>query len=59
MFNAGGIDALTTKRRLGRGRKVKLERLRDLLVPILENPEPGGRGSLDGGQGPRPAEGAA
>ena len=42
MFNAGGIDALTTKRRLGRGRKVKLERLRDLLVPILENPSQAG-----------------
>ena len=42
MFNAGGIDALTTKRRLGRGRKVKLERLRDLLVPVLENPSQAG-----------------
>ena len=38
MFNTGGIDALTTKRRPGRGRRVKLERLRDLLVPVLENP---------------------
>src|SRR6476619_6224265 len=33
MFNTGGIDALTTKGRAGRGRRVKLERLRDLLVP--------------------------
>ena len=35
MFNLGGIDALTTKRPAGRGRRVKLERLRDLLVPVL------------------------
>ena len=38
MFNLGGIYALTTKRPAGRGRRVKLERLRDLLVPVLENP---------------------
>jgi len=38
MFNTGGIDALTSKGRAGRGRRVKLERLRDLLVPVLENP---------------------
>ena len=38
----GGIDALTTKRRPGRGRRVKLERLRDLLVPVLENPSQAG-----------------
>ena len=37
MFNRGGIDALTTKRRPGRGRKVKLECLRDLLVPVFKN----------------------
>ena len=36
MFNTGGIDALTTKGRSGRGRRVKLERLRDMLVPVLE-----------------------
>ena len=42
MFNRGGIDALTTKRRPGRGRKVKLECLRDLLVPVLENPSQAG-----------------
>ena len=42
MFNAGGIDALTTKGRPGRGRRVKLERLRDLLVPVLENPRQAG-----------------
>ncbi len=42
MFNTGGIDALRTKGRSGRGRKVKLERLRDLLVPVLENPRQAG-----------------
>ena len=42
MFNVGGIDALTTKGRPGRGRRVKLERLRDLLVPVLENPRQAG-----------------
>ena len=42
MFNTGGIDALTTKGRAGRGRRVKLERLRDLLVPVLENPREAG-----------------
>ena len=42
MFNLGGIDALTTKRPAGRGRRVKLERLRDLLVPVLENPRQAG-----------------
>jgi transposase len=43
MFNAGGIDALTTKARGGRPRKVKLQRLRDLLVPVLENPSQAGQ----------------
>src|ERR1700733_9134731 len=38
LFNAGGIDALATKPRPGRRRKVKLERLKDLLVPVLEDP---------------------
>ena len=42
MFNTGGIDALRTKGRAGRGRRVKLERLRDLLVPVLENPREAG-----------------
>ena len=42
MFNTGRIDALTTKGRPGRGRRVKLERLRDLLVPVLENPSQAG-----------------
>ena len=43
MFNTGGIDALTTKRAGGRGRRVKLEGLRDLLVPVLENPRQAGQ----------------
>jgi transposase len=38
MFNCGGIDALASKPRSGRPRKVKLQRLRDLLVPVLEDP---------------------
>ena len=38
MFNAGGIDALASKPRPGRPPKIKLERLRDLLVPVLEDP---------------------
>lgn len=38
LFNCGGIDALASKPRPGRPRKVKLERLRDLLVPVLEEP---------------------
>jgi transposase len=37
-FNRGGLDALTTKHRPGRPRRVKLERVRDLLLPVLENP---------------------
>ena len=38
MFNEGGIDALASKPRSGRPRKIKLARLRDLLVPVLEEP---------------------
>ena len=59
MFNTGGIDALTTKGRAGRGRRVKLERLRDLLVPVLENPARSRRASLDGSQNPWISQGAA
>lgn len=44
MFNRGGIDALITKARPGRRRKVKLERVRDLLLPVLENPASVGQG---------------
>src|SRR5262245_215037 len=42
LFNRGGLDALRTKRPGGRARKVKLERVRDLLVPVLENPAQAG-----------------
>ena len=38
MFNRGGIDALASKPRTGRPPKVKWERLRDLLIPVLEDP---------------------
>jgi transposase len=43
LFNRGGIDALTTRPKPGRPRKVKLERVRDLLVPVLENPAQAGQ----------------
>ena len=43
LFNRGGIDALVTRPRSGRPRKVKLERVRDLLVPVLENPSEAGQ----------------
>jgi transposase len=43
LFNRGGIDALITRPRPGRPRKVKLERVRDLLVPVLENPAQAGQ----------------
>ena len=42
-FNRGGLDALITKPRPGRPRKVKLQRVRDLLVPVLENPAQAGQ----------------
>jgi putative transposase len=42
-FNRGGIDALITKSKPGRPRKVKLARVRDLLVPVLENPAAAGQ----------------
>lgn len=43
LFNRGGIDALITRPKPGRPRKVKLERVRDLLVPVLENPATAGQ----------------
>ena len=43
LFNRGGIDALITKPRSGRPRKAKLERVRDLVVPVLENPAQAGQ----------------
>jgi len=39
LFNEGGIDALASKPRPGRPRKVKLQRLKDVLVPVLEDPK--------------------
>lgn len=43
LFNRGSIDALITRPKPGRPRKVKLERVRDLLVPVLENPAQAGQ----------------
>lgn len=43
LFNRGGIDALITRTKPGRPRKAKLERVRDLLVPVLENPAQAGQ----------------
>ena len=43
LFNTGGIDALITRPKPGRPRKVKLERVRDLLLPVLENPAQAGQ----------------
>src|SRR5262245_15267691 len=43
LFNRGGIDALITAPKPGRPRKVKMERVRDLLVPVLENPAQAGQ----------------
>jgi len=43
LFNRGGIDALITRPKPGRPRKVKLERVRDLLVPVLEDPATAGQ----------------
>jgi transposase len=42
-FNKGGIDALRTRSKPGRPRKAKLERVRDLLLPVLENPAQAGQ----------------
>ncbi len=43
LFNRGGIDGLITRPKPGRPRKVKLERVRDLLVPVLEDPAQAGQ----------------
>jgi transposase len=43
MFNRGGIDALASRPRSGRPPKIKRERLRDLLVPVLEDPSQAGQ----------------
>jgi transposase len=41
-FNEGGIDALASRPRSGRPRKVKRSRLGDLLVPVLNDPSTAG-----------------
>ena len=41
-FNEGGIDALASRPRPGRPRKVALDKLGDLLVPVLEDPSRAG-----------------
>jgi len=38
MFNRGGIDALLSKPRPGRPRRVSLQKLGDLLLPVLKDP---------------------
>lgn len=42
-FNRGGIDGLISRPKPGRPRKIKLERVRDLLLPVLENPAQAGQ----------------
>jgi transposase len=42
LFNRRGIDALASKPRRGRPPKVKFERLRDLLIPVLADPSRAG-----------------
>ncbi|HEY0792851.1 MAG TPA: IS630 family transposase, partial [Chthoniobacterales bacterium] len=42
LFNRGGIDALASKPRPGRPRKVRFERLQDLLIPVLADPSRAG-----------------
>jgi transposase len=42
LFNRGGIDALLPRKSKGRPRKVKLERVRDLLLPVLADPAQAG-----------------
>ena len=48
MFNAGGIDALTTKGRPGRRRRVKIGTLTRSLSASLGESAPSWRASLDG-----------
>src|SRR5688572_23993832 len=53
LFNRGGIDALITRPKPGRPRKVKLERVRDLLVPVLGKSRASQPGALDRRETPR------
>lgn len=48
LFNRGGIDALIARPKGGRPRKVKLERVRDLLLPVLEDPSQAGQAHWTG-----------
>lgn len=59
LFNRGGVDALITRPKPGRPRKVKLERVRDLLLPVLANPAQAGHGpsALDRCEDPRLSQG--
>ena len=50
MFNRAGIDGLISRPKPGRPRKVKLQRLRDLIVPVLEDPSKSRNATLDWGQ---------
>ena len=42
-FNRAGIDGLASQPRPGRPRKIALARVRNLLVPVLEEPERAGQ----------------
>lgn len=42
LYNRGGVDALLTKPRSGRPRRVAFQQLEDFLVPILEEPSKAG-----------------
>lgn len=42
-FNRAGIDGLITRPKPGRPRKVKLERVKDLLLPVLKDPATAGQ----------------
>lgn len=41
-FNQSGIEGLISKPRTGRPRKVKLQKIKDLLIPVLEDPSKAG-----------------
>lgn len=42
LFNEGGINALITRPRSGRPRKVQIQQVRDVLEPVLQNPAQAG-----------------
>lgn len=41
-FNQSGIEGLISKPRTGRPRKVKMQKVKDLLIPVLEDPSQAG-----------------